>query len=139
MRVILSILFPIDFSLAGVMMAVNSMAAKLVISNQDRYDEYILLIDGADSAEVFPLSTITTEIAPGVHTISFRSKAATEIPLTCKPIRVTLKDGATLSLQVRTQNLVIRIYDTQECQLNAKQGFLCGRVADGVHVENPIE
>jgi len=120
-------------------MAANPMAAKLFISNQDRYDEYVLLIDGEDSAEVFPLSAITTEIAPGVHTVSFRSKAETELPLTCKPIRVTLKETATLSLQVKTQNLAIRIYDTQECQLNAKQGFLCGRVADGAYVENPIE
>jgi len=120
-------------------MAVNPMAAKLVISNMDRYDEYVLLIDGADSAEVFPLTEVTVDLAPGVHAVSFRSKAETELPLTCKPIRVTLKEGATLSLQVKTQNLAIRIYDTQECQLNARQGFLCGRVADGAYVENPIE
>jgi len=120
-------------------MAGNSMVAKLVISNLDRYDEYVLLIDGADSVEVFPLSSVTLDIPPGVHAVSFRSKAETELPLTCKPIRVTLKEGATLSLQVKTQNLTIRIYDTQECQLNARQGFLCGRVADGAYVENPIE
>jgi len=120
-------------------MADNLMAAKLIISNQDRYDEYVLLIDGADSAEVFPLGSVTLEIPPGMHTVSFRSKAESELPLTCKPIRVTLKAGATLSLQVKTQNLTIRIYDSPECQLNAQHGFLCGRVADGVYVENPIE
>ena len=99
----------------------NLMAAKLIISNEDRYDEYVLLINGADSAEVFPLTAVTVELPPGAHAVSFRSKAETELPLTCKPIRVTLEDGATLSLQVRTQNLAIRIYDTQECQLNASQ------------------
>lgn len=115
------------------------MAAKITIASLDRFDEYVLLIDGEDRAEVFPLATVTVEVPPGTHTVSFRSKAETELPLTCKSIRVTLKDGSALSLQVRTQNLSIRIFDTQECQLNATHGFLCGRVAEGVHVENPIE
>ncbi len=115
------------------------MAAKINITSLDRYDEYVLLIDGEDKADVFPLASVTVEIPPGTHTVSFRSKAETELPLTCKSIRVTLKDGAALSLQVMTQNLSIRIFDTPECQLNAEHGFLCGRVSDGVYVENPIE
>ena len=121
------------------MIAVSLMAATITIANSDRYDEYVLLIDGEGKADVFPLASVTVEVPPGTHTVSFRSKAETELPLTCKSIRVTMKDRASFSLQVRTQNLAIRIFDTQECQLNAEHGFLCGRVAEGVHVENPIE
>ncbi len=130
---------PFDFYRAELIIAVNPMAAKITVTNLDRYDEYVLLIDGKDKAEVFLLASVTVELLPGRYTLSFRSKVETELPSTCKSIRVTLKDGAALSLQVRTQNLLIRILDAQECELNATHGFLCGRVAEGAHVENPIE
>jgi hypothetical protein len=115
------------------------MASKIVVSNQDRYDEYVVLIDGTEKAGVFPLTLVTVEVPPGSYVLSFRSKAEAELPVTCKSIRVTLKDISTLSLYVKRRNLSIGIYDEQQCQLNARYGFLCGWVADGVHIENPIE
>ena len=115
------------------------MAAKIFISNKDRYDEYVVLINGTEKGGVFPWTSVTVEVPPGSYVLSFQRKAETELPVMCKSIRVTLKDSSTLSLYVKRQNLSIGIYDEQQCQLNARYGFLCGRVAEGVHIENPIE
>ncbi len=115
------------------------MPSALEIENLDRYVEYRLLVDGQESVSVFPYRTSRAEIPPGTHEVSFRAASREEIPSACKPIRITIQDGKTLRVKVKTESLAIKIYDSEDNQINGIHGFLCGKLADGVYCENPIE
>jgi hypothetical protein len=56
----------------------------------------------------------------------------------CKPIQVKIDDCKSVHLRIIADNFAIGIYDDKGTQLNAMHGFLCGSVADGVRIDNPI-
>jgi hypothetical protein len=115
------------------------MAAEIIVTNLDRHYEYTLVLNGTDSGTVPALKNLSVFVAPGKYGLSFRAKSDDELPVDCKPVQVTIQEGKTLSLQVSTANLSVRILDADGTHLNGKFGFLCGRCGDGVYVENPID
>lgn len=114
------------------------MASKLTITNLSRHFNYTILLNGNESGVVFSLQTISITIEPDKHELSFRDSDTDNLPTHCKPIHITIADGKTLNLKILTEDFSIRIYDEQGTHLNGKRGFLCGQVADGIHIENPI-
>jgi hypothetical protein len=116
----------------------KNVTSKLTITNQDHSCEYIAVLNDSEAATLFPLQTETLEIESGQYELSFRESDAAEVPGSCKPISFTIAEGKTLPLNVATKLFTILILDSQGNQLNGKHGFLCGQVADGVYVENPI-
>jgi hypothetical protein len=115
------------------------MSATIALTNLDRHYEYALILNGAQSAILPPLKRLSIDVPAGKYKLSFIAKSDDELPVECKPIQVTIQDKGTLSLQVNTVNLSVRILDAEGNQLNGKLGFLCGKCGDGVYVENPIE
>ena len=114
------------------------MASKVSITNLSRHFNYTILLNGNESGGIFPLQTTSLTIDPGKHELSFKDSDTDNLPTHCKPIQITIADGKTLNLKVLTEDFSIRIYDEQGTHLNGKRGFLCGQVADGIHIENPI-
>jgi hypothetical protein len=114
------------------------MASKLTITNLSRHFNYTILLDGKESGGIFPLQTASLTIDPGKLELSFKDSDTDNLPTHCKPIQITIADGKTLNLKVLTEDFSIRMYDEQGIHLNGKRGFLCGQVADGIHIENPI-
>jgi hypothetical protein len=115
------------------------MSATIALTNLDRHYEYALILNGAQSAILPPLKSLSVNVPAGKYELSFQAISDDELPVECKPIRVTIQDKRTLALQVNTVNLSVRVLDAEGNQLNGKLGFLCGRCGDGVYVENPIE
>jgi hypothetical protein len=115
------------------------MSATIALTNLDRHYEYTLLLNGAKSAALSPLKSLSIDMPAGKYELSFQAKSDDELPVECKPIQVTIEDKKTLALQVNTVNLSVRILDPDGTQLNGKLGFLCGKCGEGVYVENPIE
>ncbi len=115
------------------------MSATIALTNLDRHYEYTLLLNGAESATLPPLKSLSIDVPSGKYELSFRAKSDDELPVECKPIQITIQDKRTLALQVNTVNLSVRILDADGTQLNGKLGFLCGKCGEGVYVENPIE
>ena len=114
------------------------MASKVSITNLSRHFNYNILLNGNESGGIFPLQTTSLTIDPGKHELSFKDSDTDNLPTHCKPIQITIVDGKILNLKVLTEDFSIRIYDEQGTHLNGKRGFLCGQVADGIHIENPI-
>jgi hypothetical protein len=114
------------------------MSSKLIVTNLSRIHEYQVILNGRIADEVFPLQSVTVEIPPGEYALSFKESEEAELPTMCKSIDMVVEEGKEFQLSVTTKNFSIQIYDGQGTQLNGKSGFLCGYVADGVHVDNPI-
>jgi len=115
------------------------MSATIALTNLDRHYEYTLILNGAQSATLPPLKSLSIDVPAGKYKLSIQAKSDDELPVECKPIQVTIQDRRNLALQVNTVNLSVRILDADGNQLNGKLGFLCGKCGDGVYVENPIE
>lgn len=114
------------------------MASKLIIHNQSRTHDYRVVLDGTDAGDVFPLRSIAIDVAPGEHQLSFREVGENNLPTACKPIHMTIEDEKTLELSVSTKHFSIQIHDHQDTLLNGRHGFLCGRICDGVRIDNTI-
>ena len=117
---------------------IADMTAKLTVTNSSRTHEYAIVLNGENRGEVFPLKATTIEIPPGGYELGFKDIDAGDLPTLCKPIHMTIDDAITLELRVVTKNFSIQIYDSAGTHLNGKHGFLCGRVCEGVRIENPI-
>jgi hypothetical protein len=114
------------------------MTSEFILTNSSRHFSYTLFLDGCASGEVSPLQPHTITVEPGKYELSFEDSDSDNLPTHCKPIQITIADGKTLHLKVTTEDFTIRIYDEQGTHLNGKRGFLCGNIADGIRIENPI-
>ncbi|MDD5167657.1 MAG: hypothetical protein PHN75_02490 [Syntrophales bacterium] len=114
------------------------MASTIIFSNLSRNDDYTIILNGQVRGAVSPLKTDAIDLEPGEYELSILGSNDEGLPSLCKPIQVTLEDGKTVHLNVVAKHFAIGIFDEQGTQLNAKCGFLCGSVADGVYVDNPI-
>ena len=114
------------------------MASRLRVRNMSRVYDYTLVLDGRELLALPSLQEAELPLAPGDHEISFRAGQVDDLPSTCKPIFVTIDDGRELPLQVDTRHFAICIADENGIQLNGKHGFIAGRVANGVYINNPI-
>jgi hypothetical protein len=114
------------------------MASKMIFSNLSRNDDYTILLNGRVSSAISPLKTDTVDLEPGEYELSVQGSNEEGLPSMCKPIQVTMEDGKTVHLKILARHFAIGIYDEQGTQLNGKCGFLCGSVAEGVYVDNPI-
>jgi hypothetical protein len=114
------------------------MASKIIFSNLSRNDDYTILLNGQDRGTVLPLKTITIDVEPGEYELDIKGSNEEGLPSMCKPIQIRIADGKSVHLQIVARHFAIGIYDEKGTQLNVKHGFLCGNVADGVHIDNPI-
>ncbi len=114
------------------------MASKIIFSNLSRNDDYTILLNGQEMGTALPLKTITIEVERGKYKLDVKGSNEEGLPSMCKPVQITIADSKTVHLQIFAQHFVIGIYDEKGTQLNAKHGFLCGYVTDGVHIDNPI-
>jgi len=114
------------------------MAAKIIFSNLSRNDDYTILLNGQERGTVLPLKTNTIDLEPGKYELYIKGSNEEGLPSMCKPIQVKIANCKTVHLQIVARDFAIGIYDEKGTRLNAKRGFLCGFVADGVHIDNPI-
>jgi hypothetical protein len=114
------------------------MASKIIISNLSRTDDYTILLNGQVRGTVLPLKTNTIDLEPGEYELYIEGNNEEGLPTMCKPIKVKIDDCKSVHLRIITDNFAIGIYDDKGTQLNALHGFLCGSVADGVRIDNPI-
>jgi hypothetical protein len=114
------------------------MASEIIFSNLSRTDDYTILLNGQDRGTVLPLKTNTIDLEPGKYELNVLGSNEEGLPSMCKPIQVTIKDCKSVHLRIVAEHFAIGIYDEKGTQLNAKHGFLCGSVADGVRIDNPI-
>jgi hypothetical protein len=114
------------------------MASQIIFSNLSRNDDYTILLGGQDRGTVLPLKTNTIDVEPGKYELNISGSNDEGLPSMCKPIQITIKDGKSVHLRIVAEHFAIGIYDEKGTQLNAKHGFLCGSVADGVRIDNPI-
>ena len=114
------------------------MASKIIFSNLSRNDDYTILLNGQARGTVHPLRTDTIDVEPGKYELNIKGSNEEGLPSMCKPIQVTIKDCKSVHLRIVAEHFAIGIYDEKGTQLNARQGFLCGSVADGVRIDNPI-
>ena len=114
------------------------MASKIIFSNLSRSDDYTILLNGHAGVIITPLKTNTVDLEPGEYELSVQGSNEEGLPSMCKPIQVKMADNRTVHLKVDARNFAIGIYDDEGTQLNATHGFLCGTIADGVYVDNPI-
>jgi hypothetical protein len=114
------------------------MASKIIFSNLSRNDDYTILLNGQVSGTVLPLQTNTIDLEPGEYELFVKGSNEEGLPSMCKPIQMTMADGKTVHLNIEARHFAIGIYDEQGTLLNGKSGFLCGSVADGVYIDNPI-
>ncbi len=114
------------------------MASTIIFSNLSRSDDYTILLGGQDRGTVMPLKTITIDLEPGKYELNISGSNDEGLPSMCKPVQVTIKDGKSVHLRIVADHFTIGIYDEKGTQLNARRGFLCGSIADGVRIENPI-
>ena len=114
------------------------MASEIIFSNLSRTDDYTILLNGQDRGTILPLKTNTIDLEPGKYELNVLGSNEEGLPSMCKPIQVTIKDCKSVHLRIVAEHFAIGIYDEKGTQLNAKHGFLCGSVADGVRIDNPI-
>jgi hypothetical protein len=114
------------------------MTSEITIENISRHFTYSILLNGQEMGDVFPLKTYTLTVEPGIYALSFRDTDTENLPTGCKPIQIDIAGNKTLPLKVDTKDFSIHIYDETGTYLNCKHGFLCGKIADGIHIENPI-
>jgi len=114
------------------------MASKIIFSNLSRNDDYTVLLNGQDMGTLLPLKTITIDVESGEYKLDVKSSNEEGLPSMCKPIQIKIADCKSVHLQIVAQHFAIGIYDEKGTPLNDKHGFLCGYVADGVHIDNPI-
>ncbi|MGB5217453.1 MAG: hypothetical protein WBN66_04045 [Smithella sp.] len=114
------------------------MASKIIFSNLSRNDDFTILINGQEAGKVLPLKTMTIDVEQGKYDLDVKGSNEEGLPSTCKPIQITIGEDKSVHLRLLAQHLAIGIFDEKGTQLNDKHGFLCGYVADGVRVENPI-
>jgi hypothetical protein len=114
------------------------MASEIIFSNLSRNDDYTILLNDQERVTVLPLKTSTIEVDPGEYDLYIKGSNEEGLPSMCKPIQLRLADSKTVHLQMVARDFTIGIFDEKGTQLNAKRGFLCGYVADGVHIDNPI-
>ena len=113
------------------------MASQIIFSNLTRNDDYTILL-GQDRGTLLPLKTNTIDLEPGKYELDIKGSNEEGLPSMCKPIQVTIKDCKSVHLRIVAEHFTIGIYDEKGTQLNARHGFLCGSIADGVHIDNPI-
>ena len=114
------------------------MASRIIFSNRSRTDDYTILLNSEARGVIAPLRTETFDLEPGEYGLLIQGSNDEGLPSVCKPIQIMIEDGKTVHLNIEAKHFVIGIYDEQGTQLNAKCGFLCGSVAEGVYVDNPI-
>lgn len=114
------------------------MASQIIFSNLTRNDDYTILLNGQDRGTLLPLKTNTIDLEPGKYELDIKGSNEEGLPSMCKPIQVTIKDCKSVHLRIVAEHFTIGIYDEKGTQLNARHGFLCGSIADGVHIDNPI-
>lgn len=114
------------------------MASQIIFSNLSRNDDYTILLNGQDRGTVLPLKTNTIDLEPGKYELNISGSNDEGLPSMCKTIQVTIKDCKSVHLRIVAEHFAIGIYDEKGTQLNARRGFLCGSIADGVRIENPI-
>jgi hypothetical protein len=114
------------------------MASQIIFSNLSRNDEYTILLNGQNRGTVMPLKTNAIDVEPGKYELNISGSNEEGLPSMCKPIQVRIADEKIVHLQIVDRNFTIGIFDEKGTQLNAKRGFVCGYIADGVHVDNPI-
>jgi len=114
------------------------MASRIVVSNLSRVDDYTLLLNGQPRVTVRPLKSDEISVEPGEYELSVKGENEEGLPNVCKPIVIKIDDERTVRLNIEAKHLSIGIYDETGTQLNAVHGFLCGYIANGVHIDNPI-
>ena len=114
------------------------MASKIIFSNLSRTDDYTILLNGQDRGTVLPLKTNTIDVEPGEYELDIKGSNEEGLPSMCKPIQLKIADCKSVHLRIVAEHFAIGIYDEKGTQLNARQGFLCGLIADGVRIDNPI-
>jgi hypothetical protein len=114
------------------------MASKIIFSNLSHNDDYTILLNGQDCSTVLPLKTIMVNVKQGKYEFDITGSNEEGLPSMCKPIPVRIADFKSVHLQTVVQHSAIGIYEEKGTLLNVKHGFLCGTVADGVHIDNPI-
>jgi hypothetical protein len=114
------------------------MTSEIMIENISRYFTYTIFSNGLEIGDVFPLKTYTMTVEPGIYALSFRDNDTENLPTSCRPIQIDIAGNKILLLKVETKDFSIHIYDETGTYLNCKHGFLCGKIADGIHIENPI-
>ncbi len=114
------------------------MASQIIISNLSRNDDYTILLNGREAGIVLPLKTMTIDVEQGKYDLDVKGCNEEGLPSMCKPIQITIGEDKSVHLKLHAQHFAIGIFDEKGTQLNDKHGFLCGYVADGVRVDNPI-
>jgi hypothetical protein len=118
----------------------NIMASKIIFSNLSRTDDYTILLNGQEAGTVLPLKTMEVDVEPGEYELDVKGSNEEGLPSMCKPIHIRIKDEKSVHLKIVADHFAIGIYDEKGTLLNEKSGgFLCGNIADGVHIDNPIK
>lgn len=115
------------------------MDAKLTVSNRSRTDDFTLLLDGHPVLTVRPLATEEVDVSAGQYSVAVQGANEEGLPLTCKAVQMKIAEGSSARLHIDARQLAIALYDDEGTELNAERGFLCGSIAAGVYIENPIE
>jgi len=113
------------------------MASQIIFSNLSRSDDYSILLNGQEVGKVLPLKNITIDVEKGEYELDVRGSNEEGLPSMCKPIQIKIDDGKTIHLQIVAPHFAIGIYDEKGNQLNDNHDFICGYIADGVHINNP--
>ncbi len=114
------------------------MTSRIAVSNLSRADDYTLLLNGQPRITVHPLKSGEISVEAGEYELSVKGENEEGLPSACKPILMKIDDGRAVRFNIEARHLSIGIYDETGAQLNAVHGFLCGLIADGVYVDNPI-
>jgi len=114
------------------------MASKIIFSNLSRNDDYTISLNSQDMGTILPLKINTIDVEPGEYELDVKSSNEEGLPSMCKPIKIRMADCKTVHLQIVAQHFAIGIYDEKGTQLNDKNDFFCGYVADGVRINNLI-
>lgn len=116
------------------------MSSKITFSNLSRTDDYTILLNGQIRNTVRPLKAITVDVEPGEYELDVKGSNEEGLPSMCKPIHIKIKDEKSVHLKIVAEHFDIGIFDEKGTLLNEKSGgFLCGNIANGVYIDNPIK